>query len=106
MASIPPVKTPVGQRVTPTTAQSVRAAQEKQALVVDPLMPLREAVPMLGNPSYSLLQKWIRTGVLRVWRLPGDRSQKANGAGRGQYRVRLSEVQRFRSENEVNHGTE
>jgi hypothetical protein len=95
MSTILPVKTPVGQRVTPTTAQSVRAAQEKQALVIDPLMPLREAVGMLGNPSYSLLQRWIRTGALRVWRLPG---------GRGQYRIRLSEVQRFRSENEVDNG--
>ena len=87
-----PVKTPVHQRMTPTLAQSVRAAEQKQALVVDPLMKLSEAVPMLGNPSYSLLRRWISTGVLKVWRLPG---------GRGQFRIRLSEVQRFRTEFEV-----
>jgi excisionase family DNA binding protein len=81
---IPPVKTSVQQRATPLLAQHQKVREQKQALQIDPLMPLRECVGMLGNPSYSLLRKWIADGQLRVWR-----------AGKGQFRVRLSEVQRF-----------
>jgi excisionase family DNA binding protein len=82
--SIPPVKTSVSQRSRALLTQHQKVRQEQAALVVDPLMPLRQAVPMLGSPSYSLLRKWIRDGSLRCWR-----------AGTGQYRVRLSEVRRF-----------
>jgi hypothetical protein len=87
---IPPVKTAVSRRATPLLAQHQRVREEKAALTIDPLMPLREAVPLLGNPSYALLRVWIKTGALRVWR-----------AGHGHFRVRLSEVQRFLRENEV-----
>jgi len=91
--SLPPVKTPVRQRITPLVAATQRAQEQKQALVVDPLMPLAHAVPLLGSPSYSTVRKWIANGSLHVWR-----------AGKGHFRVRLSEVQRFLSANEVNHG--
>jgi excisionase family DNA binding protein len=81
---IPPVKTSVTQRSRALLDQHQKVRDEQAALVVDPLMPLRQAVPMLGSPSYALLRKWIKDGSLRCWR-----------AGRGQYRVRLSEVRRF-----------
>jgi excisionase family DNA binding protein len=87
---IPPVKTAVRQRSTSLLLQHQRVREQKQALTIDPLMPLREAVGMLGNPSYSLLRKWIADGTLRCWR-----------AGKGHYRVRLSEIRRFLSANEV-----
>jgi excisionase family DNA binding protein len=88
---IPPVKMAVNKRATPLLAQHQKVREEKESLTIDPLMPLREAVPMLGNPSYSLLRKWVKDGTLRCWR-----------AGHGQYRVRLSEVQRFLTAHEVN----
>ena len=84
LTRIPPLKTSVSQRSRALLAQHQKVHDEQAALVVDPLMPLRQAVPMLGSPSYSLLRKWIRDGSLRCWR-----------AGTGQYRVRLSEVRRF-----------
>jgi excisionase family DNA binding protein len=87
-----PVKATVVSRTNSTLNSAIKANQQKQALVVDPLMRLSEAVPLLGNPSYQLLRKWIKDGSLRVWR--------ANG---GHYRVRLSEIERFRSANEVSH---
>jgi excisionase family DNA binding protein len=91
--SHPPVKATVVSRTNSTLNSSIKANQQKQALVVDPLMRLSEAVPLLGNPSYQLLRKWIKDGSLRVWR-----------AGHGHYRVRLSEIERFRSANEASHG--
>lgn len=81
---IPPVKTSVSQRAMPLLAQHEQVRADKAALVIDPLMRLAEAVPLLGNPSYALLRVWIKTGQLRVWR-----------AGRGHFRVRLSEIKRF-----------
>jgi excisionase family DNA binding protein len=88
-----PIKTPVHQRVTLPTVQAQQIRDAKQALTADPLMPLREAFPMLGNPSYTLARRWIREGLLRAWRV-----------GRfGHFKVRLSEVQRFMRENEVSH---
>ena len=84
MSRLPPVKMPVRQRLTPLVLQSVRQRELKQALLTDPLLPLSEAVPMLGNPSYSTLRKWIKTESLHVWR-----------AGKGHFKVRLSEVRRF-----------
>jgi hypothetical protein len=88
---IPPVKTSVSQRTTPLLAQHQRVRDEKEALTIDPLMRLAEAMPMLGNPSYTTMRGWIKTGALRVWRA---------GAS-GHFRIRLSEVQRFLRENEV-----
>ena len=87
---VPPVKTSVRHRSTSLLLQHQKVREQKQALTIDPLMPLREAIGLLGNPSYSLLRKWIADGSLRVWR-----------AGRGHYRIRLSEVQRFLTSNEV-----
>ncbi len=87
---IPPVKSSVASRTAPLLAQHARVRDEKAALAIDPLMRLAEAMPMLGNPSYVTVRGWIKTGALRVWR-----------AGKGHYRVRLSEVQRFLSANEV-----
>jgi excisionase family DNA binding protein len=87
---IPPVKTSVSQRTAPLLAQTQKVREDKRALTIDPLMRLAEAMPMLGNPSYTTVRGWIKTGALRVWR-----------AGRGHFRVRLSEVQRFLSANEV-----
>ena len=88
---IPPVKTAVRQRATPLPLQNQRVREEKQALAIDPLMPLREAIGLLGNPSYALLRVWIKNGTLRCWR----------ASGKGHYRVRLSEVQRFLKAGEV-----
>lgn len=84
-------RSPVSSRVPSTLAQTVKAAESIRALAVDPLLPLVRAIPLLGDPSYSLVRKWISDGHLKVWRLPG---------GRGQFRVRLSEIQRFRREYE------
>jgi hypothetical protein len=83
---IPPVKTAVSQRTL--LAEHARVRASKEALTIDPLMRLAEASPLLGSPSYALLRRWIADGQLRVWRAGG-------AGGRGQYRVRLSEVQRF-----------
>jgi hypothetical protein len=68
-----------------------KAQAQRQALTCDPLISLSEAIPMLGNPSYSALRVWIKTGALRVWR-----------AGKhGHFKVRLSEIARFREAGEV-----
>ena len=75
-----PVKTSVGERYLPQAVQA-----HKDALMTDPLLKLSEAVSMLGDPSYTVLRGWIKSGELRVWR----------AAGKGNYRVRLSEVERF-----------
>jgi excisionase family DNA binding protein len=88
-----PVKSSVRQRLTPLVLQAQKAAEQRQAIAVDPLMKLSEAASLLGNPSYSVLRKWIKDGSLRVWR-----------AGKGHFRVRLSEIQRFLSANEVSRG--
>jgi hypothetical protein len=88
----PPVKASVQSRTNSTLLSAIKAKQQKDAMTIDPLMRLSEAVPLLGNPSYQLLRAWIKRGELHVWR-----------AGRGHYRVRLSEIERFRSANEVTH---
>lgn len=85
-----PVKTSVASRTSPLLVQNERVRAEKTALVVDPLMKLAEAMPMLGNPSYTTVRSWIACGSLRVWR-----------AGRGHFRIRLSEIRRFLAANEV-----
>jgi excisionase family DNA binding protein len=72
-------------------SQTIRAQESKQAFVVDPLMRLSEAAPMIGNPSYATLLKWIKKGALRVHRV----------GKLGHMRVRLSEVERFRAAGEV-----
>jgi excisionase family DNA binding protein len=69
---------------------ALRAQEQKQALIVDPLLKLAEVMPLVGSPSYCTLLRWIREGSLRVHRV-----------GRGHYRVRLSEVQRFRTSGEA-----
>jgi excisionase family DNA binding protein len=89
-----PVKTPVNQRATSMALQALRAQQEREKYVVDPLLKLSEALPMLGNPGYQTLRRWIRDGSLSVWRV-----------GRGHMRVRLSEISRFRTAGEVQNGT-
>lgn len=82
---IPPVKTSVTQRSRALLDQHQKVREEQAAMSIDPLMPLRQVVGMLGNPSYSLLRKWQKDGTLRCWR----------AGGRGQFRIRLSEVKRF-----------
>jgi excisionase family DNA binding protein len=84
MQSTVPVRTPVRDRHQTLTPQAQQAQERKQALVNDPLMLLRAAVPLLGCPSYDTLRKWIANGSLRVWRV-----------GRSHYRIRLSEIERF-----------
>ena len=66
------------------------ARERKNVLVVDPLMLLSEAQPLLGNPSYSVLRGWIAAGKLKVWRV-----------GRSHFRIRLSEVERFLSSGDI-----
>jgi hypothetical protein len=90
----PRLRTPSAYgRVKPSALvqASEAASLRKQALSVDPLMNLREIVPMLGNPSYAALYKWIRAGRLKVWR----------SGLRGQYRTRLSWVTEFIEKNQV-----
>lgn len=82
---IPPVKSSVASRSTPLLLSHQRVREEQRLLEIDPLMPLRQVVGMLGNPSYSLLRKWQKDGTLKCWR----------AGNRGQFRVRLSEVKRF-----------
>jgi hypothetical protein len=91
LKQIPPVKTAVHQRATPMLLHSQRAREAQEAMRVDPLLPLSAVVEMLGNPSYSLLRRWIADGELRVWRATN---------GRGHFRVRLSEIERFRAAGE------
>jgi excisionase family DNA binding protein len=86
-----PVRTPVRQRVTPMLAQTMKAVEQMRSMTVDPLMPLSKAVPLLGNVSYGTLRRWIASGALRVHR----------ATPRGHFRVRLSEVERFRTAGEV-----
>jgi hypothetical protein len=85
--------TPNGRYFKPSAlVQASEAAQRrKQELSVNPLLNLREIVPMLGFPSYSLLRKWIKNGELKVWR----------SGIRGHYRVRLSWVAEFLDKNQV-----
>lgn len=83
-----PVKTSVADRSILGQHEIVRKI--KADLTCDPLLRMSEAVPLLGSPAYSTLQTWIKTGAIRTWR-----------AGRGHYRIRLSEVQRFLAANEV-----
>ena len=85
-----PVKTAVSQRTASLLAQHAKIREDKEALVVDPLMRLAEAMPLLGCPSYTTVRGWIASGSLHCWR-----------AGKGHYRVRLSEVQRFLAAGEV-----
>ena len=85
-----PVKSPVRQRLTPLVVEAQRVQEQKRQLAIDPLMLLSEAQPLLGNPSYCTLRKWIKTGSLRVWRVGG-----------GHFRIRLSEIERFLNVNEV-----
>lgn len=86
-----PVKASVSARTASLLAQHQRVREQKQALTIDPLMPLREAVSLLGSPSYTTLRSWIKDGQLRVWRASKG----------GHFRIRLSEVQRFLAAGEV-----
>ena len=87
---IPPVKTSVTRRLLD---QHQQVREDKTALLIDPLMKLAEASQLLGSPSYTTLRSWIRSGALHCWR-----------AGKGHYKIRLSEVQRFLRANEVQPG--
>jgi hypothetical protein len=91
---VPPVKTAVHQRLSPMLVQTMRAQEQKQAMVVDPLMRLAEALPLLGSPSYATLRRWIKVGALRVHR----------ASPRSHFRIRLSEIRRFRADGEVTNG--
>jgi len=85
-----PVKTTVRARTAAILAAHDSIRQTKKNLTIDPLLRLSECMPML-NVSYQTVRGWIRAGTLRVSR-PG---------GRGPYRCRLSEVQRFLKDSEV-----
>jgi hypothetical protein len=86
-----PVKTPVHLRTASMMQQTLRAQQQKQDFVVDPLLKLSEALPMLGSPGYATLRRWIKEGALRVHR----------ATPHSHFRVRLSEIERFRKAGEV-----
>lgn len=70
-----------------------QAQDRKQVLMTDPLMLLSEAQPLLGNPSYCTIRKWIADGSLRVWRV-----------GTSHFRIRLSEIERFLASGEAKNG--
>jgi hypothetical protein len=89
-----PTKTPVYRRSSPLVQANQKAQEVRQALIVDPLLPLSAAIPLLGNPCYSTLRAWIKSGSLRVWR----------PSSRGHFKVRLSEVVRFVAAGEVGNG--
>jgi pSer/pThr/pTyr-binding forkhead associated (FHA) protein len=88
-----PVKSPVRQRLTPLVLQTQKVYEERNAIAVDPLLKLSEAVSLLGNPSYTTLRSWIKSGSLHCFRV-----------GRGHHRVRLSEIKQFLLAIEVNNG--
>jgi len=91
---VSPAKTPVYRRHSSLLQQTIKANEQMAALVMDPLMSLSRAIPLLGDPGYTTVRSWIKSGDLRVWR-----------AGRGHFRVRLSEIKRFLASHEVNsHG--
>jgi hypothetical protein len=89
MNRVLPVKTNLSQRTTPLSVQLEQVQAQRRSLAADPLLKLADAVSLLGNPSYNTLRKWIADGTLHVWR-----------AGRGHFRVRLSEITRFRAAGE------
>jgi excisionase family DNA binding protein len=94
MNSVMPCKTSVTQRNAAILAQHQQIRESKTALLVDPLLRLSECMGLLGSPSYTTVRSWIKSGSLRAVR-PG---------GRGPYRCRLSEVERFLRTSEVRCG--
>jgi hypothetical protein len=84
---IPPVKTPVRTRSS-LLQQSQRMREQREAMVIDPLLSLAQAQAMLGNPCYSTLRRWVSTGLLHAWRAHPT----------GHHKIRLSEIERFRSQ--------
>jgi excisionase family DNA binding protein len=88
-----PVKTSVAVRTAAILAQHASIRETKDSLTVDPFLRLSECMPML-NVSYQTVRGWIRDGTLKVSR-PG---------GRGPFRCRLSEIQRFLRDSEVKCG--
>jgi hypothetical protein len=84
--NLPPVKTPV-HRVPPSSLVQQLARQQtlKAEILADPLLPMREAKMLLGNPCISLLRKWVKNGTLKTWRV----------GPRGHFKVRLSEIRRL-----------
>jgi hypothetical protein len=64
-----PVKSPVRQQLTPLVLQTQKVYEERNAIAVDPLLKLSEAVSLLGNPSYTTLRSWIKSGSLHCFRV-------------------------------------
>jgi predicted site-specific integrase-resolvase len=65
--------------------------EKRNLMLSDPLLPLRDAMTLMGNPSYTSVRSWIKTGKLNVWRVGTT----------GHYKVRMSEVERFLDAHEV-----
>jgi excisionase family DNA binding protein len=84
------MKSATPRRPSPLALQFAKSRAQRDAILVDPVLRLREAAEMLGNPSYPTLKRWIDSGALRVLRV-----------GRGQYRTRLSFVTQFLKEHEL-----
>jgi excisionase family DNA binding protein len=83
-----PVKTAVRTRRSPLLLQNQRVQEHREAMTIDPLLSLAEAQTLLGNPCHSTLLRWIRSGTLRAMR-----PHKT-----GHYKIKMSEVERFRSQ--------
>ncbi len=75
----------------PSLVDQIRLAfEQRNAIAVDPLLKVRDAALLLGNPSYATICSWIKAGALHCHRV-----------GRGHHKVRLSEIRRFLSAHEV-----
>jgi len=86
---LPTVKTPSHRRqFNPLAAQITKQLELKKEIYSDPLMPISEVSAALGNPSYSALRGWIKSGALKTVRF----------SAHGHHRVRLSELRRFLTE--------
>jgi hypothetical protein len=85
--SVTAIKQPVYQRSTFLRAQVAAQVAVKLELTADPLLSLPEFAAATGNPSYSRIRTWIRTGLLHTWR----------ASPRSHHQVRLSELRRFLS---------
>jgi excisionase family DNA binding protein len=78
------LKTPVRPLKHGRLARQIehQLTQRSQLLFDDPLLPLSDVAVALGGVSYSHLQKLIKNGTLKVFRI-----------GRGHRRVRQSVLQ-------------
>jgi hypothetical protein len=88
LTALPSFKAPVRATLrSPLALQVERQIAAKNRLMADGLVDLKTAQLALGNPCYSTLRRWIKSGILPVVRF----------SKRGHYKVRQSVLDELRS---------